>query len=104
MNTNRRKRYRITSKFRFITSVVIILMLITAAFNVITGLQVSTALTKPQYTAVHVTYGDTLWDIACTYKADDTDIRKAVFEICKVNDIEASELEPGMTIKVPKEL
>lgn len=104
MNTNTRKRYRITSKFRFITSIILILMLATVAFNFITGLYVSTALTKPQYTNVQITYGDTLWDIACRYKSDDTDVRKAVYDICMANDIEASDLEPGMIIKVPEKL
>lgn len=104
MNTTRRKKYRITSKFRFITSIVIMLMMLTASFNIITGFHVSTALTKPQYTNVQVTYGDTLWDIACQYKSDDTDIRKAVYDICKVNDIEASDLKPGMTLKIPEQL
>ena len=104
MNTRTRKKYRLTSKFRFITSIVIMLMLAAAAFNVITGLHISTALTKPQFTEVQITYGDTLWDIASKYKSDDTDVRKAVYDICKVNGIEASDLEPGMTIKVPEKL
>ncbi|MDO4485821.1 MAG: LysM peptidoglycan-binding domain-containing protein [Bacillota bacterium] len=104
MNTKKRKRYRVTSKFRFITSIVIMLILATAAFNFITGFHVSTALTKPQYTNVQITYGDTLWALASEYKSNDTDIRRAVFEICRINDIDASQLEPGMTIKIPENL
>lgn len=81
---------------------IILLMISVYAINVITGLHISTALTKPQYINVQIAYGDTLWDIAADYKSDDTDIRKAVYDICKVNDMNASELEPGMTIKVPE--
>ena len=84
MKTTCRKKYRIKSKFRFITSVVI--------------------MAGTKYKEVQICYGDTLWDIANTYKSDDTDTRKAVFEICKANDIEASDLEPGMTISVPEDL
>ena len=100
----RKKKYRITSKFRFIASIVIMTGLVTAVFGAVSGLSVSRAITQPQYTQVEVCHGDTLWDIANTYKSDDTDTRRAVYEICAVNDIEASDLVPGMTISVPEDL
>lgn len=99
-----RKKYRIKSKFRFITSVVIMAGLMIGIIGAVSGLNVSRALTETKYKEVQICYGDTLWDIANTYKSDDTDTRKAVFEICKANDIEASDLEPGMTISVPEDL
>ena len=100
----RKKKYRITSKFRFIASIVIMTGLVTAVFGAVSGLSVSRAITQPQYTQVEICHGDTLWDIANTYKSDDTDTRRAVYEICAVNDIEASDLVPGMTISVPEDL
>ena len=45
----KRKKYRIKSKARFITSVVIMLGIIISGFSAVTGLNISTALTKPQY-------------------------------------------------------
>ena len=90
----RKKKYRITSKFRFIASIIIMTGLITAVFGAVSGLSVSRAITQR----------DTLWDIANTYKSDDTDTRRAIYEICAVNDIEASDLVPGMTISVPEDL
>ena len=45
--------------------------------------------------------GDTLWTIAETYMDDDSDIRKSVHELCKINDINASQLQAGMTLLVP---
>lgn len=104
MKTQRRKKYRITSKFRFITSIIVMSCLAIGIFGTISGLNISRAITKDQYTQVKICYGDTLWDIANTYKSNDTDTRKAVFEICKTNDIEATDLAPGMTISVPKDL
>lgn len=104
MKSNTRKKYRITSKFRFITSMIIMLGLTVGIFGAVTGLDISRAITKPQYTQVEICYGDTLWDIANTYKSNDTDTRKAVFEICKANDIEAEDLMPGMKINVPEDL
>ena len=98
-NTGRkRKKYRITSKFRFITSMIIMIGLCVAGFTALTGLNTSVALTKQTYTEVQVSSGDTLWTIANTYKDESTDTRKAVYEICQINDIEASDLHPGMTL------
>ena len=45
--------------------------------------------------------GDTLWSIAQTYMADDLDVRQAVYELCELNNISASNLYAGMTIQVP---
>ena len=104
MRAQRRKKYRITSKFRFITSIIMMTSLAIGIFGAVSGLNISRAITKPQYTQVEVCYGDTLWDIANTYKSEDTDTRRAVFEICKINDIEASDLSPGMTISIPESL
>ena len=100
----RKKKYRITSKFRFIASIIIMTGLITAVFGAVSGLSVSRAITQPEYTQVEICHGDALWDIANTYKSDDTDTRRAIYEICAVNDIEASDLVPGMTISVPEDL
>ena len=102
--TTSRKKYRIKSKFRFTVAMIIMIGMLISGLNLILGLNNSFALTKPQFTEVEVCYGDTLWDIANTYKSDDTDTRRAVFEICKANDIEASDLTPGMVISVPQDL
>ena len=104
-NTGRkRKKYRITSKFRFITSMIIMIGLCVAGFTALTGLNTSVALTKQTYTEVQVSSGDTLWTIANAYKDESTDTRKAVYEICQINDIEASDLHPGMTLAIPEDL
>lgn len=105
MRTQRqRKKYRITSKFRFILTMMILFTLLITGFNAITGSDTSTALTKPQYVQVKVVSGDTLWDLANQYKADDTDTRKAVYEICRINEIDASDLKPDMVIQIPEDL
>ena len=71
-NRTCRKRYRVTSKFRFITSMVMMIGIMVGIFGLVSGLNVSRAITEPQYTQVEVCYGDTLWNIANTYKSDDT--------------------------------
>ena len=95
--SKKRKKYRIKSKFRFITSMIIMIGLCVAGFTALAGLNTSVALTKQTYTQVQVASGDTLWSIADTYKDENTDTRKAVYEICQVNDIQASDTRFGRT-------
>lgn len=101
MATNRKKKYIIKSKFRFITFIVIVIGLICGTFGIITGLDSSEASTKVEYVAVQIEAGDTLWDIVEEYMDDNTDPREAVYEICRINDIQAADLQPGMVISVP---
>ncbi|NLD20351.1 MAG: LysM peptidoglycan-binding domain-containing protein [Clostridiales bacterium] len=103
-NNGNKKKYRIKSKSRFIISLIIMIGILVTAVNIATGQIISTALAEPQYTEVTVVSGDTLWDIANTYKSNDIDTRKAVYTICQINSIEPSGLEPGMTINVPQDL
>ena len=83
---------------------IIMIGLCVAGFTALTGLNTSVALTKQTYTEVQVSSGDTLWTIANTYKDESTDTRKAVYEICQINDIEASDLHPSMTLAIPEDL
>lgn len=99
-----KKKYRIKSKFRFITSIIVIMGIFMGTVGMITGINISTALTKPEYKEIQIDSGDTLWKIAQEYKNKDTDTRKAVYELCKTNNIEASDLYPGMIISVPENL
>lgn len=99
-----RKRYRIKSHTRFIMSLLIMAAILVTVFGTLTGLNRSVAITVPEYEYVQVENGDTLWDIAGEYKSADTDTRRAVYEICRVNDIEATDLYPGMTISIPEDL
>jgi len=104
MKTNTRK-YRIKSKFRFITFIVIILGLAIGTFGYISGNHVATALVNPkEQITVEVTAGDTLWEIADHVKSDDTDIRKAVYEICQANDIQDGCIQSGMILTIPENL
>jgi nucleoid-associated protein YgaU len=98
------KRYRVKSKFRFITFIVVTAFLTIGLFTAVTGLNVSTALTKQDTVKVTVESGDTLWNIAKEYKSNNTDTRKAVYEICHVNDIDASDLTPGMVLVIPSDI
>lgn len=100
-STGKKKTYRVKSKFRFITAVIIMMAMVIGTVTIISGISDSTALTKHEYATEYVEYGETLWDIANEHKSDETNIREAVYEICKANDIKADQLQAGMTIVIP---
>lgn len=101
---NTRKRYRIKSKFRFITFLIIVICLITGAFGFMTGMSESTAIVTEDFTSYTVGYGDTLWDIANEVNYHNTDTRKIVHAICQINDIGAGDLQPGMVLTIPMDM
>ena len=99
------KKYRIKSKFRFIAFVVIVLGIVVGALGFVTGTDVSTALEQPgDQITVEVSAGDTVWDIAEHFTDKDTDIRKAVYEICQENDLQDAEIHSGMVLTIPDNL
>ncbi len=54
---------------------------------------------------IHSTYrvvgGDTLWDIASEYTVAGEDVRRVVFEIRRLNDLDGSVIIPGQVLRVP---
>lgn len=95
------KSYRVVNRFRFTVFVVLTIVMLTTAINFALGLNTAASLTKTDYMDVQITSGDTLWSIAESYMPSDMDTREAVYKLCKVNDISASDLYAGMTIQVP---
>lgn len=95
------RRYRVANRFRFTVFVALMIILITTVANFALGLNTADSLTYVEYMDLEVVSGDTLWSIAETYMSDSDDIRVAVYELCKINDISADQLQAGMTIQVP---
>lgn len=96
-----KKRYRVTSKFRFTVFLVIMLLCLMTAVGTLLGFNTASSASLEQYNLVNVESGDTLWNIACEYGPDDMDIRVVVHDICNANDISADELTVGSKIIVP---
>ena len=95
------KRYRITSAPRFITFITICTLLVIFAITSLIGFNNAEGLSEPEYRSVRVCAGDTLWQIASEYGPEDTDIRKTVYMICRLNDIEADEIKDGDILLIP---
>jgi len=95
------KRYRIANKFRFITSMVIVMLLGFAIMTAFLGFGRATASDKRSFVTVRVEQGDTLWDLASAYGPGNYDIRRVVYEIEQINNVSASTLQPGQLITIP---
>jgi len=95
-------KYRIVNRRRFITFLVIAILL---AYFLVVGLlnYVFAASGDRELVYVTIASGDTLWDIAKDYSPDKKDVRRTVYEICRINDISAGEIYPGQVISVPLE-
>ena len=55
----------------------------------------------PEPTTYVVQQGDTLWAVAQGAYDDDVDIRRAVHEIKRLNDLDGSMLFPGQALLLP---
>ena len=95
------KNIRIISKVRFTIFLVVLILIGSSVIGLVSGSSVASSLSTNQYYFVEIESGDTLWTIAENYTPDDMDVRRVVFDICKVNDIQAEDVHDGMNIIVP---
>jgi len=96
------KKYKIKSKIRFTLFITIMLVIMISAIGTVIGTNTVDSLTKNTFTEIQVQSGDTLWDLANEFGPDDKDIRKVVYEICKLNNISADGIFPGQKLLIPK--
>ncbi len=95
------KKYRITSKFRFTTFLVVAILCIFTILGSLTGINTVSSSSMTEYNLVKIESGDTLWDIASEYAPHNMDLRQVVYEICDLNEISADQLEAGQKIIIP---
>ena len=94
-------RYRIVNHKRFIAFVAITMIISVCLINIVLGLATAQSMAETTYVDYEVCAGDTLWNIAQDNMSQYEDVREAVYQLCKINDINASELQAGMTIIIP---
>lgn len=63
---------------------------------------VSAQGTEEEYLQITVKQGDTLWNIAETHKPKGQDIRKFMYQIERLNELETLVLQPGQVLLIPK--
>ena len=97
------KHYKIVSMPRFITFLIICIVIIACiAAMFIKGTRKPSVPKIETYKNIRIVSGDTLWNISKNCSGDGTDVRKAVYDICRINNINADEINPGDMIIVPE--
>lgn len=87
--------------FRYTCIAIILFVTVLFFFNTV---KVNGSDLKPEYKIVTVEKGDTLWGIAKKNCSNYNDIRKAVYDIKKANNITSASISPGQEIRIPSKL
>ena len=95
------KRYKIKNRFRFITFVTVMMLLVSFAVSGLFNTIKAQSVKEQEYVEVSVEAGDTLWQLAKTYGSGNCDVRELVYNICQINHIKAEDLRAGQTILIP---
>ena len=101
-NAIRKKKYRIINRkkfLRFILLVLISVLLIILFFQKRNN--VYSSIYEEKYIEVKIKKGDTLWDIARDFMPEGYDIRKMVYEIRRLNNMNNANIYPEDCIKIP---
>lgn len=96
------KRYKIISKTRFFLFIIAMSVIITML--VVSLLSINEAYGSNynyEYEEIKIVKGDTLWMIALDRMPEKYDVRKMVYEIKMINEMDVSNIYPGDIIKVP---
>lgn len=94
------KNLRIVSKTRFITFVVVVILVGSLSVAGMLGALTVHSSQADDFRKVEVQSGDTIWTIAEAYYPGE-DVRKRVYDICQVNHVRAEELQAGQTLLLP---
>ncbi|MBU1227409.1 MAG: LysM peptidoglycan-binding domain-containing protein [Actinobacteria bacterium] len=82
-----------------LTAIVVLTVLLLV--NTVGASGVATTDGPVEYGTHLVVAGDTLWDIAADSTTPGEDVRRVVFEIQRLNDLEGSVILPGQVLRVP---
>ncbi len=98
-----KKRYRIVNKKRFYSFILITATILTMLISLIIGKgEVHSSNYYIDYMDFQVMEGDTLWAIANEFAQPDQDIRKIIFDIKALNQMDSGYIYPGDILKIPK--
>ena len=94
-------KYYIKSKFRFTTFVVATILVFAIIMGAVFGTTVNGASVTKAYYVITVESGDTLWSIASEYSNNRNDVRKLIYEISNLNELESSDIYIGQQLLIP---
>lgn len=94
------RRIVIKNKFRFICFLLVLFTLMSLLFVSIFNLGKVYSKTYDEFSTYYVESGDTLWEIAEKNNVNNKDVRKLIYEIRELNNID-SNLYIGQQIIIP---
>lgn len=98
------RRYRIVNSVRFTAFMAAFVLISVIGISSSLGYNDAEGMNIQDHTVVTVQSGDTLWDLAGKYGPENADIREVIYNISKINNVNASTLRPGMEISIPSSL
>lgn len=84
--------------FKLIFAIIVTSVSLLILFNTF---EAKSSLNESSYKTIIVKRGDTLWSIARDNCSEYKDIRKAVYEIRKLNNFMSANITPGQRIIIP---
>jgi len=93
------KKFKIINKYRFLTtvSILLILMLVSTFVIVVNAKSTSNEILVP----VYVAQGDNLWKLSAQY-SDDMDIRVYIDRVMTINHLKDANIMPGDLLMFPQ--
>ena len=88
-------------KNNFLLLLKIILITVVSVLIIVTFQFESISSSEPELIEIKVVEGDNLWKIADRYYEENIDLRKKIFQIKKVNELDSAMLKPGQKIMIP---
>lgn len=96
------RRYVIVNSTRFFVFITFMLVFIALLLSLVFNLsKVHSSAYMQNYRIYDVVEGDSLWEISLKTMPDGFDVRRMVYEIKELNDMETSYIYEGESIKIP---
>jgi uncharacterized protein YpuA (DUF1002 family) len=96
------RKYIIVDSKRFFIFITFIFVLLSLVISLIFTLpRAHSSIQKQNFEEYRVLNGDNLWNISLKYIPKDYDVRKMIFDIKELNNMETSCIYEGDIIKIP---
>lgn len=96
------KKYKVVNKKRFFIFLTTVLIIIISIISILRpSNKAHSSILEEHFIEVSISKGDTLWDIAVEYMPEKYVVRKMIYNIKVLNEMESSYIFPGDIIKIP---